>query len=253
MEGVEIKVNVDGVDIDGALGAFGRDGEGSRMVVSFVEDTTVGVELPLLAAGIVVRTRERRDDDDVTVKLRPCRRSQLPHRWLDGDASEAGMIKVEQDWSGARRVLSVSCRAVHSSGVVAAVRDGDAPIRSLLTKTQRQFLDDCASIRVNIDALTLLPGVRARRWKPVALAGVDADVDLERWTVEDLDFLEFSIKLASVDRAEAAQGRLEAELHERHVPASSARETKTALVLGRLVELHLRAATVDSSLTSSRR
>ena len=82
---------------------------------------------------------------------------------------------------------------------------------------------------------------------------MDADVDLERWTVEDLDFLEFSIKLASVDRAEAAQGRLEAELHERHVPASSARETKTALVLGRLVELHQRAVTVDSSLTSSRR
>jgi hypothetical protein len=253
MEGVEVKVNVDGVEIDRALGAFDRDGDGSRMLIRFVEDTTVGAELPLLAAGIVVRTRERHDDDDVTVKLRPCRRSQLARRWLDGDAPEAGMVKVEQDWSGPRRVLSVSCRAVHPSGSVAAVRDGDAPLRSLLTKTQRQFLDDCAPIRVNIDALTLLPGVRARRWKPVEIAGVDADVDLERWTMEDLDFLEFSVKLDSVHRAEAAQRRLDAELQKRRVPTSSARETKTALVLGRLVELQQLAATFDTSLTSSRR
>jgi hypothetical protein len=136
----------------------------------------------------------------------------------------------------------VSCRAVHPSGFIAAVRDGDAPTRSLFTKTQRQFLDDCASIRVNLDELTLLPGVTARRWKPVAIGGIDADVDLERWTVDDLDFLEFSVKLDSVHRAEAAQRRLDAELQKRLVPTSTARDTKTTLVLGRLVELHQRVA-----------
>jgi hypothetical protein len=45
MEGVEIKVNVEGGDVDKALRAFERDGEGSRMVVRFVEDTTVGINV----------------------------------------------------------------------------------------------------------------------------------------------------------------------------------------------------------------
>src|SRR5262245_53720917 len=126
MDGVEIKANVDGRDVDRALGAFERDGEGARMMIRFVEDTTVGTALPLLAAGIVVRSRERKDDDDVTVKLRPCRRSQLPNRWLAGDTPEGCTVKVEEDWSGTRRVLSVSCRAEHPSGLIAAVNDGDA-------------------------------------------------------------------------------------------------------------------------------
>ena len=163
------------------------------------------------------------------------------------------MVKVEQDWSGTRRVLSVSCRAEHPSGLVAAVSDGDAPIRSLFTKAQRQFLDDSASIRLNIDELTLLPGVTARRWKPVAIGGIDAEVDRERWTVSDLDFLEFSVKLDSVNLPAATQRRLDAELQKRHVPTSTARETKTTLVLSRLVELHQRAATLGSSSTGLRR
>ena len=161
-----------------------------------------------LAAGIFVRSRQRKHDDDVTVKLRPCRRSELPKRWLEGDAP------------------------------------GDAWSRSSRT---------AASIRLNIDEFTLLPGVTARRWKPVAIGGIDADVDLERWTVDDLDFLEFSVKLDSVHRAAVAQRRLDAELQKRHVPTSTARETKTTLVLSRLVELHQRAATLGLSSTRRRR
>ena len=120
--------------------------------------------------------------------------------------------------------------------------DGDEPIGSLFTKSQRRFLDDCASIQVNVDVLTLLPGVTARRWKPVTIGGIDEGVDLERWTVDDLDFLELSVKISSERQAEVAQRRLEAELTRRGVPTSEARETKTALVLARLVDVHRRAA-----------
>ena len=242
MPGVEIKANVDAVEIDSALRAFERDGEGSPAVIRFAEDTTVGAELPLLAAGIVLRGRERKDDDDVTVKLRPCRRSQLTQRWLDGDGPDDCERKLEQDWCGTRRVLAVSCRVEHPSGLLAAVADGDEPIGSLFTKSQRRFLDDCASIQVNVDVLTLLPGVTARRWKPVTIGGIDEGVDLERWTVDDLDFLELSVKTSSERQAEGAQRRLEVELTRRGVPTSEARETKTALVLARLVEVHRRAA-----------
>ena len=117
MPGVEIKANVDAVEIDSALRAFERDGEGSPAVIRFAEDTTVGAELPLLAAGIVLRGRQRKDDDDVTVKLRPCRRSQLTQRWLDGDGPDDCERKLEQDWCG-------------NSPCVGCVLSRRAPIRS---------------------------------------------------------------------------------------------------------------------------
>ena len=237
MPGVEIKANVDGPHVAAALQEFERDGVGTRLAIGFLEDTTVGTELPLLGVGAVVRVRAGDDADDVTVKLRPCRRSQLLGDWLDGDAPEGCEFKVEQDWTGTRRVLAASCRVVQPAGLVAAVRDGDKPVSSLFRKAQRRFVDECAPVPVNLDALTPLVGVTAHRWKPVKVKGVKEKVDVERWTVEELDFLEFSVKLGSLDDAESTQRRLEDELRRRGVPVSSARQTKTALVLGRLAGL----------------
>ena len=237
MSGVEIKVNVDGPYVTAALQKFERDGAGTSLAIGFLEDTTVGAELPLLEAGVVVRVRAADDADDVTVKLRPCRRSQLTGDWLEGDAPGGCVFKIEQDWTGSRRVLAASCRVVCPPGLIAAVRDGDEQASRLFTKALRRFVDECASVPVNLNALTPLVGVTAHRWKPVKVKGIKEKVDVERWTLDELDFLELSVKLSSLDNAESTQLRLEDELRLRGVPVSSVRQTKTALVLGRLAAL----------------
>jgi hypothetical protein len=57
--------------------------------------------------GVVLRVREVGDgDDDATVKLRPCRRSQLAESWLGAEKGDGWKFRVEQDWAGSRQTLS---------------------------------------------------------------------------------------------------------------------------------------------------
>ena len=79
---IEIKINL-GTDVDGVLGALGcADSPAVRRDVWFAESRAGGQDgaLALLGSGIVIRLRSG-DLDDLTVTLRPCRRSQLMGRW----------------------------------------------------------------------------------------------------------------------------------------------------------------------------
>ena len=73
---VEIKVNVAG-PVQDALTILGLNG-GDERRIWFLEDLTPGLDpaLPLLNAGVILRVRSDTSADS-TVKLRPCRRTQL--------------------------------------------------------------------------------------------------------------------------------------------------------------------------------
>jgi hypothetical protein len=73
---VELKVNVAGPVAD-ALSLLVSN-EGSKRRIWFLEDLTpgLGTPLPLFSAGVLLRLRSGKTDDS-TVKLRPCRRTQL--------------------------------------------------------------------------------------------------------------------------------------------------------------------------------
>ena len=75
---VEVKVTCES-ELVPAAGELLALGPGTSGEVWFYEDLSPGFlpELPLLEAGVVVRTRRNADGSDVTVKLRPCRWSQL--------------------------------------------------------------------------------------------------------------------------------------------------------------------------------
>jgi hypothetical protein len=78
LNGVEIKVSLGRRQVARALDALGLGGNGERRSIGFLEDSTVGIVLPLFHQGIVLRVRQvDGEHDDSTVKLRPCRRSQL--------------------------------------------------------------------------------------------------------------------------------------------------------------------------------
>lgn len=242
LDGVEVKVSLDSGQTAKAVRAL-HLADVTPWKIFFVEDVTTGLcsATPLLDQHLIVRARQKtKGKDDVTVKFRPGRRSQLTDSWLattntaDGDLDSE--LKVEEDWAGERRVLSISLTAERPKGLVAAAAAGERDITTLLTNDQRRLIDECAGTFVNLAALTMLPAVSAMRWPTFAApgpGGTALDVRAERWTVHDLDFLELSIAV-EVQAAQAAQAALIAFV-EHNGLQPSAGEAKTTQVLQRLI------------------
>jgi hypothetical protein len=234
---VEIKISFGRRQVDGALEALGLGTNGERREIGFLEDNTVGMVLPLFHQGIVLRVRQIEGErGDSTVKLRPCRRSQLTESWLGKKEGDGWELRVEEDWAGTRRVLAASCVADLPGGRIGSVRAGTEPIRRLFNEGQERFLSDCAGIQINLNALTLLPAVTAIRWDKVRIQALE-DVVAERWTIDDLDFLELSIRRDTVEEALAAQEALEQGIQALNLERDDANKSKTELVLAYLVGL----------------
>jgi hypothetical protein len=102
-------------------------------------------------------------------------------------------------------VLAASFEVEHPPGTIAAHNPPNR-VEDLLTKPQRRFLSDCAAIRINIDALTVLPPIAATRWRTQSTSpDPEFDIVAERWTVANaMTFLEFSIR---VPAAGAGRGK----------------------------------------------
>jgi hypothetical protein len=219
--------------------------DGAAWKIFFAEDVTTGLcsATPLLDQHLIVRARQKTTGRvDVTVKFRPARRSQLTDSWLattkTGDGEFDSELKVEEDWAGERRMLSISLTAERPDGRVAAVAAGERGIRALLTDDQERLIEECAGTFVNLAALTMLPAVSAIRWPTFAVPRPDGrpalEVRAERWTVRDLDFLELSIAV-EVAAAQMAQAALIAFVEREGLQLSTG-EAKTTKVLQRLVD-----------------
>lgn len=241
LDGVEVKVSLGADQTAQALQALDL-ADRPPWRVFFVEDVTVGLcrSTPLLDQHLIVRARQKaRGKDDVTVKFRPGRRSQLSDRWLGMTKTTKGELtsefKVEQDWAGERRVLALSLTAERPDGLVADVASGERSIDRLLTGEQEELVAECAGVSVNLSTLSMLSPVTAVRWPTFSAPGPGPDLDVraERWTVEDLDFLELSIAV-DVAIAEASQAALVAFVEGAGLSAGLP-EAKTSLVLQRLV------------------
>jgi hypothetical protein len=245
LDGVEIKVGLGAGQTAAAVRALElEDVEPWR--IYFVEDVTPGLvsRMPLLDLNVIIRAREKAagDPDDVTVKLRPGRRSQLRSAWLSFTKSSKGgldtELKVEEDWAGGRRTLAISLTADRPAGTVAAAAD----VSELLTRGQRRFLSQCAGAKINLETLRLLPPVTAMRWPAFNVpgpGGSDLEVRAERWTITPLDFLELSI-VSDVGTAEPAQRALEAFVADLGLPSEEPTDetgtrNKTEQVMRRLV------------------
>jgi hypothetical protein len=170
------------------------------------------------------------------VKLRPCRRSQLAESWLGAEKGDGWKLRVEEDWAGTRRALAASCVADLPQRRIAAAWEGKEPVGRLFNGGQWRFLSDCAGMPINLDALTLLPPVEAARWEEVRVQDVE-DVVVERWTIDELDFLEFSIRKDTVEEAREAQAELERDIQALELERDDEHASKTERVLAHLVGL----------------
>jgi hypothetical protein len=236
-EPVEIKVTVAG-SIPGAISALDLGEPSSRRSICFLEDRTPGLPtaLPLLDAGVILRLRqEHGGTDDSTVKLRPCRRSQLTRAWRREAEGPQWTYRIEQDWAGQRQVLAASCTADLEHGLLPAAAKRQTGWAGMLNGRQEQFLTDCADLRVDVDDLVALGPIAAVRWKKFNLGNYE--VIAEQWTVKDLDFLELSIREDDGPKqAAATQAGFEAALRKRKISVSDEVETKTRTVLERLAD-----------------
>ncbi|MFD6277149.1 hypothetical protein ACFWFI_16450 [Streptomyces sp. NPDC060209] len=236
---IEVKVNIEG-DVAAALSALGGStGPMKTRRIWFAEDRNGVAEgrVPLLDGGVIVRFRSGGGPDDLTVKLRPCAREQLIGRFSAPFEAKPFTYKIEEDWSERHRVLAASLVHVHPPGVLSnAVMPGGDPAASI-DAVQDQFLRVCAN-GVRLDGLVALGPVLSTKVDDVALD--DLEVDLEKWTVGGLGFLEVSTRVKPEDEddvekfiasAERKQRRLEDAVREHGVALSEHPESKTRRVL----------------------
>ncbi|MDF3311620.1 hypothetical protein P3H15_42330 [Rhodococcus sp. T2V] len=238
-EPVEIKVTLsEKVPVPTALSTLGLDPDhGSPMQIWFLEDETPGIrtKLPLLAAGIVIRLRSSHSKDDSTIKLRPCRRTQLIPKWSTS-SPDGKKYRLEQDWAGQRRTLAAS--AVHqlAPGLIEDVTSNGNDLCTLFNDHQQQFLEDCADLRIAFAGLTPLGPVNAAKWKNITVGDFDSEVDAERWTFGSVDFLELSIR-AERD-AGKHQRRFEEAIRAQGLSFSLEQAPKTSQILTELSTAH---------------
>ncbi|MCX4094345.1 hypothetical protein [Nocardia sp. alder85J] len=215
---IEIKVNVGG-DVTAALTRLrGTDGPATSRRIWFAEARFGGTGRPLalLSSHIIIRLRSG-DHDDLTVKLRPCQRSQLAGLWAAPFTEGALAYRLVGDWSGRRRMLSaavVSSRAAGSLREVATTPGAD--IAGALDSAQRRFLVSCTPPGAAVDHLVALGPIESTRWSRLRLG--DVQLEVERWCADSFDMLELTARiepregesLASVEtRAAAMHSRLE--------------------------------------------
>lgn len=237
LDGVEIKVSLGKPQVARAVEVLELGGNPPPRAIGFIEDTTVGVKLPLFHQGVVLRVRQIQDgDDDATVKLRPCRRSQLAEPWLGAEKGDGWKFRVEEDWAGTRRSLAASCVADLPSRRIAAVREGKEPVGRLFNTAQLRLLSECAGMPINLDALELLPAVEATRWENVRVREVK-DVVVERWIIGELDFLELSIRKDTIEEARETQAELERAIGVLGLERDDEHQSKTEQVLAHLARL----------------
>jgi hypothetical protein len=154
----------------------------------------------------------------------------------DGDLDAE--LKVEEDWAGERRVLSISLTAERPKRLVAAAAARERSISALLNHDQWRLIHKCAGIVVNPVALTMLPAMSAMRWPPppftVPGPGASAlEVRAERWDCQRLGLPRVVDCRRGAGRAGGPGGA--DRLREGKGLQRSAGEAKTIQVLQRLV------------------
>jgi hypothetical protein len=238
-ESVEIKVTLAGGNVGEAVAALGLP-EGQVWRILFCEDVTTGVapSTPLLDIGVVLRARKKSGSKgDSTVKLRPCRWSQLSTDFFANRENGSAELKIEADWAGPKRTLAASLTTDWDDDRVTAVQSGDRTPADLFDQEQRRFLKQCSSGRVNLDALTALADITATRWKefPAKVAGPDLSVRAERWVIDSaIDFLELSI-VSDLAQAERDQTALQYFVADHSLIVEQNQENKTQRLLSYLV------------------
>ncbi len=233
-EKVEIKANASGAHATTAAERFDlTDDKGAARLIWFLESRR-GIErgrLNLLDHGLILRLRStERDPDDTTIKLRTKLAPAIPDRWL------SSFDVIEGDWAGDQHLISASfTEKVASDRIEEATRQG-GNISGAFTAEQEEYLGDAHEPPIELDELQALGPIQARKWSSLEKDHFPHDIRAERWLIDELQFLEFSIRV-DWDEAKEAQRGLHRLLTDRGVDLSGVGGPKTTLVLRHLARI----------------
>lgn len=238
-ESVEVKATLAGADLvaEGITKLGLTDGDEWQIV--FFEDVThgIGAVTPLLDLGVALRARAKgKKKGDSTVKLRPCRWSQLVDPFRANFEADDVELKVEADWSTSGRTLAASLTADWEDGRLAEVQGGRLPTLEMFTARQREFLRECSRERIDLASVTPLGPITATRWPAFEARQGDATLSVraERWLVGSFDFLELSV-VSTPAAAVADQDALTAFVSASGLRSDPASRNKTERVVSWLV------------------
>lgn len=205
--------------------------------VVFGEDVTgAAATTALLDLGVVLRIRGKSaTTGDTTVKLRPSRWSQLDPDYFESRKTDDADLKIEADWAGDKHSLATSMTIDWADSRLSAAQADSALVPDLFSKTQQDFLATCATGRVNLAAVSLLPPIAATRYAKFTPTGTALELRAERWQVDPtLDFLELSV-IAKPKDAAATQESLTAFATSLSLPLDNNPLNKTQRVLNHLI------------------
>lgn len=188
--------------------------------------------LALFSRGIILRLRDKETagEADSTVKFRPFEPALLSDRWRRTHKVDGGELRVEGDWTGSTHNTAASLVVEQQRDDLAAVAIGKRPLTKLFSPEQRDFLAEHASPVVDLNPLRVLGPIDAVKWEPEP-HGFSRDLVVERWSVDELEFLELSVRTDEPDEAEQVQAELDRFLRKRDLLLGVVQETKTRTVL----------------------
>ena len=226
-DAVELKLTVPGADHRRGLDRLGIDPLAARIrQVAFLD--TVGLQLT--DAGVVLRARRTQHKaGDLTVKLRPMLPADVPAHLRDADG-----FKVEVDASPSGFTCSCSLTAQVPDPKARSLLAGGTAAAQVLTRTQRQLVEDRLPAGVGLADLQVLGPLTLLRAK-VAPPDFGHRLVAELWFLPDgARILELSMKAPP---ATAFQVAAEAKvfLAGRGFDLGAPQETKTRTALAALV------------------
>ena len=221
-DSVELKLTVPETDHRSTVAALDMDPLEAQIRQVFFFDTP---ELTLYGNGVVVRARRvQGKGDDSVVKLRPVVPTELP-----SDVRSLPEFGVEVDAMPGGYVCSGSLKGRPKTDVREAVT-GNARLRSLFSKTQRNFYASHAPEGVALDDLSILGPMFVLKLK-FAPSEFDRKLVAEMWLYpDDSRILELSTKCVPGEAFQVA-AEMRAFLTGRGVDLAGEQETKTRKAL----------------------
>jgi hypothetical protein len=222
-DSVELKLSVADADRRSAIDALEMDPIDAEIRQVGFFDTP---DLRLNDHGLVVRTRRIQDSPgDTVVKLRPVVPDNLPEEWRDSPS-----FSVEVDAMPGGFVCSASMKAERAADDVKDVMKGQAALKSVLTKEQRDFYKANAPDGIKLGDLVLLGPITLLKLK-FTPEGFDRRMVAELWFYPDGSrILELSTKCAPAD-AFLAAAETKAFLGGHGIDLSAQQQTKTKTAL----------------------
>jgi hypothetical protein len=232
---VELKVSLDATVADDPMDKLDLEKDkAKKRAIWFFEGLDAHgnpSKLPLLQRGIILRVRgkgKRDGSGGSTLKLRGpegCLDPVLWDRRLQ-DFGGAEDAKIEGDWAADRRLVAASLDGEVEAGIDELIAGRPGQVSRLFTDAQATLARE---LLVELDGLVPLGPIDAWKWDPGA-GKLDAEVEAERWEIEDGPrFLELSMRVAVADGPGALR-RLRKTVERAGLTIDDA-ETKTETVL----------------------